>query len=406
MFPVKELKRSALISLWFAFLTFPIMVIKVDPIERTVNWRWDNMFFIALGSFVISILAKVYMLRKERRASARKVVKVINEPYVQRILREPRFLYPLCLAVLVFSVSFPFLFSTYQTNIMTTALMYVVLGLGLNIVVGVAGLLDLGYVAFYAVGAYSYALLNLHFGLGFWAVLPIGGLFAALLGIILGFPVLRLRGDYLAIVTLGFGEIIRLVLENWNEFSQGPSGIANIPRPSFFGMEMTFAGGITYIYYIVVALVIVTIFVVNRLQNSRLGRAWLALREDEIACQAMGIDKTKTKLIAFSLGAFWAGFVGVIFAAKTTFVNPASFTFLESAIILSIVVLGGMGSIVGVIFGALILILMPEYLRALSEYRMLAFGGILVVMMVFKPEGIISNVRRTYQFKKHQHNAE
>ena len=401
MFPVKELKRSFLISIWFAFLTFPIMVIKVDPIERTVLWRWDNMFFIAFGSFVISILAKVYLLRKERRAGRKKAKKDIAEPFVQRILREPRFLYPLSLAVLVLALVFPMFFSTYQTNIMTTALMYVVLGLGLNIVVGVAGLLDLGYVAFYAVGAYSYALLNLHFGLGFWAVLPIGGLFAAFLGVLLGFPVLRLRGDYLAIVTLGFGEIIRLILENWNDFSQGPSGIANIPRPGFFGMHMSFASGITYIYYIVVALVIITIFVVNRLQNSRLGRAWLALREDEIACQAMGIDKTKTKLIAFSLGAFWAGFVGVIFAAKTTFVNPASFTFLESAIILSIVVLGGMGSIVGVICGALILILMPEYLRALSEYRMLAFGGILVVMMVFKPDGIISNVRRSYRFKKH-----
>ncbi|HID02852.1 MAG TPA: branched-chain amino acid ABC transporter permease, partial [Desulfobacterales bacterium] len=372
-----------------------------DPIERTVLWRWDNMFFIAIGSFVISILAKVYLLRRERRSGRKKAKKDISEPFVQRILREPRFLYPLSLGVLVFALVFPMVFSTYQTNIMTTALMYVVLGLGLNIVVGVAGLLDLGYVAFYAVGAYSYALLNFHFGLGFWAVLPIGGLFAAFLGVILGFPVLRLRGDYLAIVTLGFGEIIRLILENWNDFSQGPSGMANIPRPGFFGMEMSFASGITYIYYIVVALVIITIFVVNRLQNSRLGRAWLALREDEIACQAMGIDKTKTKLIAFSLGAFWAGFVGVIFAAKTTFVNPASFTFLESAIILSIVVLGGMGSIVGVIFGALILILMPEYLRALSEYRMLAFGGILVVMMVFKPDGIISNVRRSYRFKKH-----
>ncbi|HID70211.1 MAG TPA: branched-chain amino acid ABC transporter permease [Desulfobacterales bacterium] len=401
MFPVKELKRSALISLWFAFLTFPIMVIKVNPIERTVDWRWDNMYFVAIGSFVISILSKVYLIRKERRSGRKKISRALTEPFMQRILREPRFLYPLSLAILVFAIAFPYFFSTYQTNIMTTALMYVVLGLGLNIVVGVAGLLDLGYVAFYAVGAYSYALLNMHFNMGFWTVLPIGGLFAAFLGVLLGFPVLRLRGDYLAIVTLGFGEIIRLILENWNDFSQGPSGIANISRPSFFGMEMSFDGGITYIYYLVVALVVFTIFVVNRLQNSRLGRAWLALREDEIACQAMGIDKTKTKLIAFSLGAFWAGLVGVIFAAKTTFVNPASFTFLESAIILSIVVLGGMGSIVGVIFGALILILMPEYLRALSEYRMLAFGGILVVMMVFKPDGIISNVRRSYRFKKH-----
>jgi branched-chain amino acid transport system permease protein len=264
----------------------------------------------------------------------------------------------------------------------------------------VAGLLDLGYVAFYAVGAYSYALLHLHFGLGFWTVLPIGGLLAACFGILLGFPVLRLRGDYLAIVTLGFGEIIRLILENWNEFSHGPSGISNIPRPGFFGMEMTLNQSITYLYYLMIAMVIFTIFVVNRLQNSRIGRAWFALREDEIACQAMGIDKTRTKLTAFALGAFWAGMVGVIFAAKTTFVNPASFTFLESAIILCIVVLGGMGSIVGVIIAALVLMLLPEYLRAFSDYRMLVFGATLVIMMVFRPQGIISTVRRTYTLDK------
>ena len=180
----------------------------------------------------------------------------------------------------------------------------------------------------------------------------------------------------------------------------GPSGISNISRPSFFGMEMSLNGSILYLYYIMIVLMIFTIFVVNRLQDSRLGRAWIALREDEIACQAMGIDKRKTKLVAFSLGAFWAGIVGVIFAAKTTFINPASFTFLESAIILSIVVLGGMGSIVGVIIGALILILLPEYLRAFSEYRMLAFGAILVAMMVFRPQGLFSTIRRTYTFDK------
>jgi branched-chain amino acid transport system permease protein len=165
-------------------------------------------------------------------------------------------------------------------------------------------------------------------------------------------------------------------------------------------MELSLEGSILYIYYIMIVLLIFTIFVVNRLQDSRLGRAWIALREDEIACQAMGVDKQKTKLAAFSLGAFWAGSMGVVFAAKTTFINPASFTFLESAIILSIVVLGGMGSIVGVVIGALILILMPEYLRALSEYRMLAFGAILVAMMIFRPQGLIANVRRTYRYQK------
>ncbi len=399
MVTLKELKKGLLTSLWFVFLTFPIVVIKVDPIQRTVVWRWHNALYMAIGTFCVYILVKYFQHRKESQPSS-KNSKEQTTSFIHGILLKPLQRNIFIGVVAIFAVLFPHFFSTYQTNVMTTALMYVVLGLGLNIVVGLAGLLDLGFVAFYAVGAYSYALLNLHFGLGFWTVLPIGGLIAAMFGILLGFPVLRLRGDYLAIVTLGFGEIIRLILENWGKFSKGPSGISNISRPGFLGMEFSLEQSILYTYYIMILFVIITIFVVNRLQDSRLGRAWIALREDEIACQAMGIDKRKTKLVAFSLGAFWAGIVGVMFAAKTTFINPASFTFLESAIILSIVVLGGMGSIIGVVFGALILILMPEYLRALSEYRMLAFGGILVCMMIFRPQGLISNIRRTYRFEK------
>ncbi|MBU1567224.1 MAG: branched-chain amino acid ABC transporter permease [Proteobacteria bacterium] len=401
---VKELKKGALISLWFVFLTFPVMVIKVDPIARTVVWRWENALYMAVGTFVVYYIAQFFLKKKENQKEASEE-KGLNHSIIHKILQNPlqRNIFVGVLAVA--AVLFPQVLSAYQTNVMTTALMYVVLGLGLNIVVGLAGLLDLGFVAFYAVGAYTYALLNHHFGLGFFTVLPIGGLMAATFGILLGFPVLRLRGDYLAIVTLGFGEIIRLVLENWGEFSQGPSGISDISRPGFFGVDFDLQSSIIYTYYLMIILVIVTIFVVNRLQDSRLGRAWIALREDEVACQAMGIDKRKTKLVAFSLGAFWAGIMGVMFAAKTTFVNPASFTFLESAIILSIVVLGGMGSIVGVVLGALILILMPEYLRALSQYRMLAFGAILVCMMIFRPQGLISNIRRTYTFKKKTTNS-
>jgi branched-chain amino acid transport system permease protein len=402
MFTFQELKRSVLISLWFVFLTFPIMVVKVNSIEKTVQWRWMNIVYVLVGSFVLSLVFRYFLKRKEQQSGTddkQTEGTDTGQSLIHRLLIVPKYrnlIYGVLLAV---AVVFPFLTSTYQINIMTTALMYVVLGLGLNIVVGLAGLLDLGYVAFYAVGAYSYALLNHHFGLGFWVVLPIGGMLAALFGILLGFPVLRLRGDYLAIVTLGFGEIIRLVLENWGDFSQGPSGISNISRPGLFGVELSLDMAIMYLYYLMILFVIVTIFLVNRLQDSRLGRAWIALREDEIACQAMGIDKIKTKLAAFSLGAFWAGIIGVVFAAKTTFINPASFTFLESAIILSIVVLGGMGSIIGVIIGALILILLPEYLRALSEFRMLAFGAILVCMMVFRPQGIIASIRRTYTYK-------
>jgi branched-chain amino acid transport system permease protein len=395
-----EIKKSFLVSIWFMFLTFPIMVVRVNTIDNVVEWRWQRMFLVGIGSFVLSFVWRYFIRRKE---TGKRKAEILGDAdsltLSQRLLQNRRFTAPALVLVGVGALAFPFVFSLYQTNIMITALIYVVTGLGLNIVVGLAGLLDLGYVAFYAVGAYSYALLNYHFGVTFWMALPVGAGLGFIFGVLLGFPVLRLRGDYLAIVTLGFGEIIRLILENWNQFSFGPSGIANIPRPGFFGMDFSLQEVTVYIYFLMIALCLMTIFVVNRLQNSRIGRAWIALREDEVACQAMGIDKTRTKLSAFAMGATWAGMAGVVFAAKTTFINPASFTIWESIIILCVVVLGGMGSIVGVTLGALVLILLPEYLRAFSEYRMLLFGAILVVMMVFRPGGIISEVRQTYQFK-------
>ncbi len=394
-----EIKRSFLVSAWFMFLTFPIMVIKVNTVEKVIEWRWERMLFVGLGSFFLSFVWRYLLRKKEAVRKKAEPTAAVRMPGIWLRLREPQFFLPLGIGAAVFVVAFPFTFSIYQTNIMITALIYIVIAMGLNIVVGLAGLLDLGYVAFYAVGAYAYALLNHHYGLGFWSVLPVGAAMGALFGILLGFPVLRLRGDYLAIVTLGFGEIIRLVLENWNAFSFGPSGVANIDRPGFFGIALSLEGATRYMYFLVVGLAVFTVFVVNRLQNSRIGRAWIALREDEIACQAMGIDKTKTKLTAFALGATWAGMGGVVFAAKTTFINPSSFTLWESIIILCIVVLGGMGSMIGIILAALVLILLPEYLRAFSEYRMCLFGALLVIMMVFRPGGIVPNVRRTYRFK-------
>ena len=399
MFRWPEIKKSLMASIWFMFLTFPIMVIQVNTIYKTVEWRWHRMFLVGAGTFLLSFLWRYLMRRKEAGIKKEESAENGNLTLSQRFLKDPRIFRPTAAIVAIFFLIYPLVFSLYQIDIMTTALIYVVIALGLNIVIGLAGLLDLGYVAFFAVGAYTYALLNMHYGLGFWIVLPIGGALAFVFGILLGFPVLRLRGDYLAIVTLGFGEIIRLILENWNEFSQGPSGIANISRPSFFGMELSLQQNYVYIYYLMIALTIFTIFVVRRLQDSRIGRAWMALREDEIACQAMGINKIRTKLSAFALGATWAGMGGVAFAAKTTFINPASFTIWESVIILCCVVLGGMGSIVGVICGALALKLLPEYLRFFSEYRMLAFGAVLVLMMVFRPGGLISDVRRIYKFE-------
>lgn len=278
---IEELKKSLIAAVWFVFLTFPIVVMKVDTAENRVIFRWKNVIYVAIAAFVLSYLWRYFLERKERRGN------VDEDSVIYKILSNPRYSRPFYAAVLLFAVAFPWLFSTYQTNIMATALIYVMLGLGLNIVVGLAGLLDLGYVAFYAVGAYAYALLNYHFGLNFWEVLPIAGILAAFAGILLGFPVLRLRGDYLAIVTLGFGEIIRIVLENWDSFTFGPSGISGVPRPPLFGVKMDVNQSLIYIYYITLAFVIFTIFVVNRLQNSRLGRAWLALKEDDIACQAM-----------------------------------------------------------------------------------------------------------------------
>ena len=397
MMAPKDIRAALGTALWFMFLTFPLLVIKVSPVERIVVWRWRNMLTVGACSFCLHLGCRFFQAHQAaRQERIRLGVEPETATWDLQALRHPRVTLTLSVMGLLILLAFPALFSAYQITIMSTALIYVVLGLGLNIVVGVAGLLDLGYVAFYAVGAYAYALLHLHFGWGFWTVLPIGGLLGALFGILLGFPVLRLRGDYLAIVTLGFGEIIRMILENWNAFSHGPSGIANIPRPGFFGMEMSLATSLTYFYYLMIGMVLCTVFVVNRLQHSRIGRAWFALREDEIACQAMGIDKTRTKLAAFALGATWAGMAGVLFAAKTTFINPASFTFLESAMILCIVVLGGMGSIVGVIIAALILILLPEYLRAFADYRMLVFGAVLVVMMLFRPQGIMATSRPTY----------
>ncbi len=393
------MKKAFLTALWFMFLTFPLLVIRVNTIENSVEWRWKNMIAVGIGAFVVSLAWQFLQARKGAGHRPAEEENSATRSLSRGIFENPLIYRSLTVAGGIFALLFPFLFSSYQTNIMTTALLYIVLGLGLNIVVGLAGLLNLGYIAFCAVGAYTYALLHVHYGLGFWAALPIGALLAALFGILLGFPVLRLRGDYLAIVTLGFGEIIRLVLENWNAFSFGPSGISNIPRPGFFGLALNLQQVTIYIYFLMIGLCLLTILVVNRLQHSRIGRAWIALREDELACEAMGVDKTRAKLTAFALGATWAGMAGVVLAAKTTFINPASFTFLESAMILSIVVLGGMGSIPGVILGALLLMLLPEYLRAFQDYRMLLFGATMVLMMVFRPQGMIPAIRRSYLYK-------
>jgi branched-chain amino acid transport system permease protein len=303
---------------------------------------------------------------------------------------------------------FPFV-DRWLLDLATLVLTYVMLGWGLNIVVGLAGLLDLGYVAFYAVGAYAYALVALNFDLSFWQCLPLAGVIAALFGVLLGFPVLRLRGDYLAIVTLGFGEIIRIVLLNWYELTNGPDGLSGIPRPSFFGLPFTNEPVITgqsfhqffglefasihriiFLYYLILGLALLTNLFTERIRKLPVGRAWEALREDEIASKALGINPRNTKLTAFAIGAMFAGFAGSFFATRQGFISPESFTFIESAIILAIVVLGGMGSQFGVVLAAVFLIGMTELFRELEQFRMFAFGAGMVLIMVWRPRGLLT----------------
>jgi len=315
-------------------------------------------------------------------------------------------------AAITFAFVFPFtpVSNRYTVDVATAVLIYVMLGWGLNIVVGLAGLLDLGYVAFYAIGAYSYALLAVTFDWSFWVCLPLAGVFAASFGVLLGFPVLRLRGDYLAIVTLGFGEMIRIILINWYDVTRGPDGITGIPRPSFFGLPFTRspAEGVTafheffdldyaghhrviFLYFLILILALITNFFTLRIRKLPVGRAWEALREDEIACRSLGINPTSTKLTAFGIGAMFAGFAGSFFATRQGFISPESFTFIESATVVAIVVLGGMGSQVGVVIAAAVLILLPELGREFAQFRMLLFGAAMVMIMIWRPRGLLAH---------------
>lgn len=320
-------------------------------------------------------------------------------------------------ALLIFTLLVPVIFynQRYILDLAILVLTYVMLGWGLNVVVGLAGLLDLGYVAFYAVGAYSYGLLATNFGWSFWICLPLAGILAAFWGVLLGFPVLRLRGDYLAIVTLAFGEIIRLVIINWQELTGGPNGVSGIPRPSFFGIPLDNSDNglaarlgieyspthrIVFLFYLILALALLTNWVTIRLRRLPIGRAWEALREDEVACRALGINTTTTKLTAFATGAMFGGFAGAFFATRQGFISPESFTFQESALVLAIVVLGGMGSQLGVALAALAMIGGFELFRSLESYRMLVFGMAMVLIMIWRPRGLIGHRAPTVYLTK------
>ncbi|HEV1998893.1 MAG TPA: high-affinity branched-chain amino acid ABC transporter permease LivM [Xanthobacteraceae bacterium] len=348
------------------------------------------------GRFVIALVA-----RADLWPDAGRLIPADAQTKLERV---GRFVGPV---LAFFAIMTPIMFSSdrYVLDLGILVLTYVMLGWGLNVVVGLAGLLDLGYVAFYAVGAYSYALIATYFGWSFWVCLPLAGFIAACWGVALGFPVLRLRGDYLAIVTLAFGEIIRLVIINWQSLTNGPNGISGIPRPSFFGLAFNDEPGgfaatfglefspvhrIIFLFYVILALALITNFVTLRLRRLPVGRAWEALREDEIACRSLGINTTHTKLTAFAIGAMFGGFAGSFFATRQGFISPESFVFMESALVLAIVVLGGMGSQLGVAIAALVMIGGFELFREFAQFRMVVFGGAMVAIMVWRPRGLIA----------------
>ncbi|MBN1178123.1 MAG: leucine/isoleucine/valine transporter permease subunit [Anaerolineae bacterium] len=314
----------------------------------------------------------------------------------------PYIVYGLGLVLLLIA---PQLLGRYWNYTLGTVGIYVILGLGLNIVVGLAGLLDLGYVAFFAIGAYTVAMLTApaphNIGMSFWLVLPIGVVLASITGVLLGIPVLRMRGDYLAIVTLGFGEIIRILSKSdvLTSFTGGPRGIRAVAGPSLFGMDLSSSQH--FMYFIILGIILVA-YLTYRLQNSRVGRAWMAMREDEDVAEAMGIYTLKYKLLAFAIGAAFAGFGGVLFASRNKFTGPEDFTLLVSINVLCLVIIGGMGSIPGVVIGALVLKGLPEMLRELDDYRILVFGALLVMMMILRPEGLLPSKRRRMELHEEE----
>ena len=369
----------------------------------------------AVAGGLVVVMRAAYALAGDRWPAAGGGARV---DFGARVQRATPWLGPMLIAIAVALPFMPFA-DRRVVDMGILVLMYVMLGWGLNIVVGLAGLLDLGYVAFFAVGAYSFALLAQNFDLTFWVCLPLAGVTAAFFGILLGFPVLRLRGDYLAIVTLGFGEMIRIILLNWYKFTNGPDGISAIPRPSFFGLafkrrpaegvesfhqffglEYSPLHRIIFLYYLILVLALITNAFTMRIRKLPIGRAWEALREDEIACRALGINPTNTKLSAFAIGAMFGGFAGSFFATRQGFISPESFTFIESAIILAIVVLGGMGSQIGVVVAAIVLIGLPEWFRELHEYRMLAFGAGMVLIMIWRPRGLLAHREPTIRWRR------
>jgi branched-chain amino acid transport system permease protein len=376
---------------WFYLLLWPLLGIR-DGELRFVDTTlvWLRVAVAAIICFVLYRLGRRGVLDPALRPLGR-----ARDALGRVLARAPR--WALLLPLSVLALAYPLLTNRYAQDVAINVLVYICLGLGLNVVVGLCGLLDLGYIAFYGVGAYTYALLSVAYAVPFWVCLPICAGFAAVAGCVIGYPTLRMRGDYLAIVTLGFGEIVRIVLNNWMALTGGPNGVLGIKPPGVylpaltdgaFSFEYLALRKLEYLYYIILALAVFTVIAVYRINFSRIGRAFEAIREDETAAELMGVNTFRFKLLAYALGAVFGGLAGAFFAARMRFVSPESFTFIESAMVLSMVVLGGMGSIPGVILGALALVALPEVFRGFELYRMLAFGGAMAVMMLVRPAGL------------------
>ncbi|HEX5933801.1 MAG TPA: high-affinity branched-chain amino acid ABC transporter permease LivM [Pseudorhizobium sp.] len=434
----KALKEAALAgAVSFGMFLLYVGIETYQNINNQLVWRtrWGLLaafvVIAAVSRFLVIAFIKPHLDKRKLNKAKAGILEISEE----KGFFHTHFLKIALVALLVYPIASVMLAGTqgslkYVDNFGIQILIYVMLAWGLNIVVGLAGLLDLGYVAFYAVGAYSYALLSEHYGLSFWLLLPLSGILAAFWGIILGFPVLRLRGDYLAIVTLAFGEIIRLVLINWTDVTKGTFGVSGIPKASIFGIwsfevgapnSFTKAFGLSmssayykiFLFYLILALCMLTAYVTIRLRRMPIGRAWEALREDEIACRSLGINTVTTKLTAFAIGAMFGGFAGAFFATRQGFVSPESFVFLESAVILAIVVLGGMGSLTGIAIAAVVMVGGTELLREMEFlkhvfgpdftpelYRMLLFGLAMIVVMVFKPRGFVGSRQPTAFLKE------
>jgi len=379
-------KKFLLATLWLYVLVWPLTGITPEGLEFAKAGR-----IVGSAMAVVLLCFGAWTLNRSMNLGVGRMA----QSAMSGLSRTPGWLWKW--GGLAALLAFPFLTSRYGQDVAINVLVYVALGLGLNIVVGLAGLLDLGYIAFYGVGAYTYALLSIHFQLSFWLALPLCAALAATAGCIIGYPTLRMRGDYLAIVTLGFGEIMRIVVNNWMQLTGGPNGLLGIKAPVIYLPDPEQGWELSRVlikspmgqYYLILGIAAFTVVAVRRLADSRIGRAWEAIREDETAASIMGVNTFALKLLAYAMGAVFGGLAGAFFSAKMRFVSPGSFTFIESAMVLAMVVLGGMGSIPGIILGAVALIALPEVFRDFEHYRMLVFGAAMAIMMLFRPAGLI-----------------